>query len=152
MIRTDIVKGYTDFTLTYADLTAAASSQEIQLLFNPPASPISIVTPQPFQLYAGSVMLGVRIIASTAFRGGSLSAMTVSVGASGDSTRFAAAFDIYQAVGPTVLQETAEFKSGSSLAIPVTVTFSATGDNVRAVTAGLVDIFLYYIPVPTTWV
>lgn len=152
MTRTDIAPGYTRFSVSYQDLSAASTTQHIQLLFNPPNGPVSIVTPQPFQLYIGSVMIGVRIIPVVSFGGGSLSAMTLGVGTTGDDNRFSgSAFDVFQAPGPTVLQETTEFKSGSTGAVPVTVTFTSTSDNVNAATAGQVDVYLYYIGVPTSW-
>ena len=121
------------FTITHSDLTASASTQSITL----------------FTLGAGSKILGVNIKHSTAFSGGSLTSMTVSVGSSAaGNDGFATAFDIFQTVGATVLQETAEFKSATSVSQSVTATFTGS-HNVDTATAGSVDIDVLVMDVTT---
>lgn len=76
------------FVLTYSDLTAAATTQTIDLMSLP----------------QGCIVKTVRIKHTVAFAGGSLSSMTVSVGSSaGSATTFKAAFDCFQAVAATSL-------------------------------------------------
>ncbi len=98
---------------------------------------------------AGKV-LGVQQHLVTPFSGGTLSAVTCSVGKSGGSTTFlAAAFDVFQAAGDTVVQETALFKSGQNSAWPVNVTFTPTGDVLGNATAGQVDIYIVLLSTTT---
>jgi hypothetical protein len=159
MYRTDIglsLSGYLSyckFTIGIADLPYAATSQTIALPWNTLASnPINFAIPQ------GGVMLGVRVHATTAFAGPSVTAMTVSVGVNGGSnTFFTNAFDIFQAVSNTTLQETSMFKSGlqanpggtANVNQQVSVTFTATGANLALLTAGSVDIYFCFLNVST---
>jgi hypothetical protein len=121
------------FTVTHADLTASATTQNVTL----------------FTLPKGSVVCGVRIKHSTAFAGGTLSAMTVSVGTSGDTTAYAGAFDVFQTVADTTFQVTDQFNAASYAAHSIVAAFTATGDNVVNATAGVVDIDIYYLNVTT---
>ena len=77
---------------------------------------------------------------SAAFTGGTLSAMTVSVGDSSSTTFYTSAFDIFQAIGDTAFQDTDMYKSSTNAARNVLARFTATGDNVVNATAGSVDI------------
>lgn len=149
MIRNDVGLGlngglaYVKFTLTYSDLSTAGLSQSINLQQNPiPGGAVAITPAVNFQIPQGGVLLGVRIHHTTAFSGGAITAMTVSVGKSGSNAFFASAFDVFQAVGDTTLQETSLFKAGGINAVPVTATFTSIGANVNAATAGSVDIYL----------
>ena len=116
---------YRRFTIGFAD-TITVSTTHTQTLFT---------------LGARDKILGVEIKASTAFSGGSLTSVTVSVGVSGSVTTFASAFDIFQTVGDTVLQETDQFKSGSRAALSVIATFVGS-HNMSTATAGAVEIGL----------
>lgn len=143
MFRTDLTTSlagntsYVKWTIGYQDLSAAATTQTINLPWNAQA-----VNPQNFTIPQGGKMLGVMVHHTVAFAGPSITAMTVSVGVSGTATFFTAAFDVFQAVANTTLQETAMFKSGSLVAVPVTVTFTSTGANISVLTAGSVDIYM----------
>lgn len=155
MVRNDIATGFggaiqlTKFTLDQTDLTAAATTQNINLLENPiPGGPVSITPNVNFQIPQGGVILGVRIKHEVAFTATSLTAMTVSVGKSGNNTFFASAFDVFQAVADTTIQESSMFKSGQLTAVPVTVTFTSTGANLNAATmAGRVSIYICWLNV-----
>jgi hypothetical protein len=130
------------FTIGYQDLLAiaATSSGQLPLVYNQGAL--------AFNIPAGGLMLGVRIHHTVSFAGGGpLTAMTVAVGNAGTANFFAPAFDIFQAAANNTLQETALFKAGTVAAVPVTVTFTATGGNLSQLTAGSVDIWLYWLNV-----
>lgn len=81
---------------------------------------------------------------SASFTGGTLSAMTVSVGTASAPTTYTAAFDIFQATGDTVFQDTDMLSSATMAAAGHTVIaqFNSTGDNVVNATAGSVDIWV----------
>jgi hypothetical protein len=112
------------------DLTAAAATQTVPL----------------FTMSAGSLILGVRIHHTTAFAGTAWTAATVSVGSTVvGNAGFASAFDIFQAVSSTAVQETSQFKSGTVVAQPVNAYFTITGGNVSVITAGSVDIDVLYL-------
>jgi hypothetical protein len=122
------------FTITYADLTDADTSQTINL----------------FTLPKGGIILGVRIKHSTAFSGGTVATCTVSVGsAAGTATDFASAYDIFSAAGDTAFQVTSEFKAVTYVADTVTATVTTTVGNVTDTTAGSVDIDVCFLNVTT---
>jgi len=76
------VPRWVKYTKTFADLTAASLTNEIEL----------------FQLPAGGVIHAVKIKSTTPFTGGSISAYTVEVGINGNTDKYAAAFDVWPAV------------------------------------------------------
>lgn len=123
------------FTFTYLDLQATSGSGAKALAM--------------FTLAAGAIIMGVRVKHSVAFAGGSLSAMTVSVGKTGSLTFFTSTQDIFQAVADTTVQETALFKHGQQTALAVVANFAPTGDNCSAATAGTVDIDVAMLVVST---
>lgn len=141
------------FTVTFADLQAIPTGSGAQsiILTAFPGSIQPVVSPiaGPGIIPPAGVLLGVRVKASTAFSGGALSAMTVSVGKSGSNTFFTSAFDIFAAVSDTNLQETALFKHGQASALQVQVTFTPTSDVVQNATAGSVDVDLLMLNVTT---
>lgn len=125
---------FTRYTVNYADLTAAALVQTL-LLFN---------------LSKGGKILGINIKHNTAFAGTGQTAMSVSVGSSVvGATGFASAFNIFQAVADTTMQETNEFKSGGYAAQDVNAYFTAVGGNLNVGTAGSVDIDVYCLDLDT---
>ncbi len=114
----------TTFTIPETDLTAAAATEDETL----------------FELQSGHKVSGVFVKHSAAFTGGTLSAMTVSIGDSSSTTFYTSAFDIFQAVGDMAFQDTDMYKSSSNAERNVLARFTATGDNVVNATAGSVDI------------
>jgi len=123
---------YRKFSLTYADLTTAGTTQTIAL----------------FTLPANAKILGVYQKHSVAFAGGSLSSMTVSVGSAIGATQFTATFDVFQAVADTTVQETAMFKSGTAAA-QVVNSYWTGSHNVNTATAGALDICVLFLNVST---
>lgn len=124
---------YREFTIPYTDLTAAATTQNVTLMTLPKFGKV----------------LGVTIKHSTAFAGtGPWTSCTVSVGSSGDPTAHAGAFDIFQAVGDTVFQDSDQYKSLSNAAYSIIAKFTAS-HNVSTATAGQVDIRILYMDVTT---
>jgi hypothetical protein len=136
---------YVGFTVTYVDLQGTSGSGAKLINLSDGDNNAKL-----FLLGAGSKILGVEAKHSVAFAGGSLSAMTVSLGISGSATRYTAAFDCFQAVSDTALQETALFKSVGRAAQQLALTFTPTGDNCSAATAGAVEIRILIADVTTT--
>jgi len=89
----------------------------------------------------GTFIQYIRIKHSVAFSGGSISAMTVSVGKStGVVDFFVKTFDIYQTVYDGALSETFAPAMGGLAAVTLTATLTPTGDTCANVTAGVVNI------------
>lgn len=114
------------YSVSHADLTAAATTEDVTL----------------FELPARGVITGLTIKHSEAFSGGSLSAMDVSVGDVSDALAYSGAspFDVFQAVSNTAFLDSAVFKSTTFAARDLFVRFTSTGSNVDAATAGNVDV------------
>jgi hypothetical protein len=115
------------FTVAESAFTAAATSESITL----------------FTLGAGEVIHAVKIKHSTAFSGGTLTAFTVEVGISGDTTKYASAFDVFQAVADTTFQlSDGLFSENHGSTTTVQITARSTGDDVADATAGSVDVWV----------
>lgn len=131
---------YREFTFSQADLTDTDTSQAINLMTLPAGH---------------SFILGVLIKHDTAFSGGTVSGLTVSVGSSvAGATGYAAAYEICSvAAADTTFQMTTQFKRGTMAAETVQATFTATGGNLDTLTAGSVKIGVLYgsISSPTSW-
>lgn len=114
------------FSITEANFTAAATSEHIEL----------------FSLPAGGIIHAVKIKHSTAFSGGGAASVTLSVGIATDTTKYASAFDVFQATGNTTFQLSDSFNSenhGAATSIRV----EAVSDvNVGNLTAGAADIWV----------
>ncbi len=114
-------------TVDESAFTAAATSEDIEL----------------FVLPAGGVIHAVKIKHSTAFSGGSVASFTVSVGITGNLTKYATAFDVFQATSGTAFQLSTVVGSenhGATTSIRIEAT--STGDDVVAATAGSVDVWV----------
>lgn len=116
------------FTLRFSDLTAAATQQDFHL----------------FELGTDEILEKVRIKHPESFRGGALTAYTVSVGVPGDLTKYGSAFDVFQEVLPRNLQLTnvlggVEENQRASIRVQAT----ATGGNLSLATQGTVEIAIY---------
>ena len=101
-----------------------------------------------FNLPARGKLTGVTIKHTTAFSGGTLSAMTVSVGDSSSDTFYTATEDIFQAVGDTVFLDTDMHSSSTFAARDVFGHFIATGDTMDNVSAGSVDLIACWVVLP----
>jgi hypothetical protein len=123
----DTVGRWTKYTVGFAALAAAALTNSITL----------------FNLQAGGVIQGVKIKHSTAFSGGAISAYTVEVGVAGDTARYAAPFDVFQAVSPTTYETTGGLGGESHTgATAILITATSVGANLNAAAAGSVDIWV----------
>lgn len=112
--------------LTFASFTAAAASQQIPV----------------FNLEPHGIIQGVKIRHTTAFAGGAISAFTVSVGDLGTVDLFASAYNVYQATGSRVYQLSSNFYAEDNTSPTcLYVNAIATGDNVNAASAGVVNIW-----------
>lgn len=112
-------------TKTYSDLSAASTTNDVEL----------------FSLPAAGIVHMVRIKHSTAFAGGSISAYTVSVGITGNLAKYASAFDVFQAVADTTLQlSDGPFTEDAGSATSVRLAATSTSDNLDQATAGSVDV------------
>lgn len=129
-LDTDVtVPKWRKFTVAATAFTAAAATEDIELLSLP----------------AGGIIQGVKIKHSTAFSGGTLSALTLSVGIVGVLDKYASAFDVFQAVADTTFQVSNSFGSedhGSATSIRLAA--SATGDTLDNVGTGSVDVWVLY--------
>lgn len=115
------------FTVTHTQLQAAATSNNILL----------------FTLPAGGVLGGVKTKHSVAFAGGSIASYTISVGLVGNLQKYSPAFDVFQAVGNTLMQMSNVLASENQAAtVAIQIAAVATGANLSASTAGSVDIWL----------
>lgn len=115
-------------TVGHADLTDADGSQDINI---------------GAALPANSRIVGVDIHTLTAFSGGSVSALVVDIGSSGDvdalvdgADLFSAAVDGGPATRPAGIRPNKTFAAGGQL----TARFLATGDTLANLTAGAVTI------------
>ncbi len=121
------------YTVAAAALTTAANTED-EVLFNLPAR---------------SKILSISVKASTAFAGGALSAMTVSIGDSSGVAFYTLAFDIFAAVSDTNFQDTDMYKSSTFAARDVLARFTSTGDTMDNVTAGDVEITVQWVTLPS---
>lgn len=115
----------TKYTIGYADIAAAATTDTETILALPQNTVIEMLV----------------IKASEAFAGGSISALTMDIGDATDADELAASFDLVAAVSAT------NFQIISAPYVQFTTTniiasFTATGDNLDQLTAGSVDIWI----------
>lgn len=121
------VPTWTKYTVPYSAFSVAANTNAITL----------------FTLPAGGFILGVKIKHSTAFSGGGLTAYTISVGITGNDTKFASPFDVFQAVSGTAFQATQNFDSEDhDNPTTINIVATSTGDTLDNVTAGSVDVWV----------
>jgi len=115
------------YTVSYADIAAAATSDTETLL----------------SLSSKTLIEYVVIKHSTAFVGGSVSALTVDVGDSGDADALISAFDVMATVAESASETVSVIYIGAfASATDIIATFTATGDDLDQLTAGSVDIWV----------
>lgn len=119
---------WTKYTKTYSDLSAAANTNSITLLTLP----------------IKGVIHGIAIKHSAAFTGGAIASYAVAVGISGDTTKFATWFNVFQAPGNQVGQASNVGVGIENFGATTTVLLSATsvGGLLNAATAGSVDVWV----------
>jgi hypothetical protein len=89
----------------------------------------------------GHFMERVAAVSRTAIAGGSVSALTVSLGDSGSATRFGAAFDIFNKAAGTWIAPT-DTKTLLAGTFILKLAFTSTSANLNALTAGEIDILI----------
>jgi len=97
-----------------------------------------------FLLPAGGVIHAVKIKQSTEFTGGGITAYTLSVGIAGDLTKYAAAFDIFQAAGDTVFEvsDTVDGETHDAAGTSIRLAATSVTANLDQATAGEVDVWI----------
>ena len=126
-------QGWQKVTVGFASLTNAGLTQTINLL----------------STSSRTKVCGVAVKHTAAFTGGTVSAMTVSVGdAAGSATTYTATFNIFQAPGNTVFQDTVEMLSATYAASTIQAFFTATGGNLNTLAAGSVDFDICTVVLP----
>jgi hypothetical protein len=122
----------TKYTVPYTSVQTAATTNSVTL----------------FTLPAQGKITGLTIKHSTAFAGTSITAVTASVGKSGSAAVYSAAFNVLQAVSSTAMQDDGGHFSADFASHAVTATFTSTGANLSALTAGSVDIWACTVTLP----
>ena len=111
-------------TKTYAQLAAAALTNDIEV----------------YSLPAGCRIESVTIDPTVAFTGGAIAAYTLSVGITGNLTKFAAAFSVFTTGSQ---QDSNNFSVESwTAATSIRLAAISVGANLNAATAGSVDIYI----------
>jgi hypothetical protein len=114
-------------TVPYTSFTSAATTQTITL----------------YTLAAGGVIQTAKVKQSTAFSGGSVSDVNVSIGYGGTNTAITPTWDVFSAVTATNYQLVASLFGASQTATnSITITANSTGGNLSTLTAGSVDVWL----------
>lgn len=120
------ILSWTKYTTGFAALSTAGLTNDIEL----------------FSLPAKTMIHSVVIKQSTAFSGGLIATYTVSVGINGNLVKYAAAFNVFQAVGATTfgtnfLPAIENFTSATSIRIAAI----STVGNLNAAVAGSVEVW-----------
>lgn len=121
--------GWYKYTFTYADVVAlgAVTSGNLNLHL----------------LLAGWNIETIRIKHSTAFTGGSISALTASVGIASEVDRYSMLFNLMQPVAhDTIYLNAADYTESQSNNTQIVLNFQATGDNLDQLTAGEVTVWI----------
>ena len=140
MITTNIVNSFgagtqaTRFRVDYTDCQAAALTKNVSL----------------FTLKAFGIILSVIVKHTTVFAG-TAGTIKVSVGTSGVATQFTAASAdlVATAVADTAFQKTDDPDQASMVDTAVVLNVVSSSGNLSGLTAGSVDVYVYYIQ-PTT--
>lgn len=123
------------FTIPYTELTGVADTTATVPLFTLPA---------------GAHVVSARQKHSQAFAGTSITDMSCVVGKAGTTNWLLTDLDIDAAVADTTLvQVNGHPTTSGHAAVAIIATIGSTGANLSALTAGSVDIWIYYI-YPTT--
>ena len=137
---------YVKFTVLYSDLAAftTAGAHALTLLANPGGNAIN---PANFQVPQGGTPMFSRINVTTAFTGGSISAITVSAGSSGTSNAIQAASSCFTTGCFDKHGMNSELNANT--AFTVVLNFTPTGDVLSNLTAGQLDFYMAYLNVST---
>lgn len=123
----DAVPAWFKFFVEHSDFTAAATTQDIELVNVP----------------AGTVVEAVLVRHTQSFGGGGITAYTLSVGVTGDLTRYIGATNVFAAPGQVLaLVAAANQLTSSTAATSVRVAAVSTTANLNAATAGIAEIYV----------
>jgi hypothetical protein len=123
----------TKYTKAFSDMSDASLEKQIAL----------------FTLPSKTIILGVTIKHSTAFSGTGITGMTVSVGTSGDKTRYSIGFNVFQAVAAATIGLFHCFHAESfGGATTVYLNCKSVGANLDQLAAGSVDIWVLTATMP----
>jgi hypothetical protein len=129
----DGVPRWIKVTKTYADFAAAALTKDIEILSLPP----------------NGVIHSVAYRHSAAFAGGSISALTISIGVPSGNTKYGAARNVLAAPNAlNTLGGGGVEDNGASASIRAYAI--ATGDNLNTATAGSLDVWICYAVLPAS--
>lgn len=118
---------WTKYTVAYTDLNSTPGT----------SSSTAFAT-----LPAAGIIHAVKVKHSQAFAGGANTSATMSVGISGDDSRFSKPFDVFQSVGNTAMQHSLQL-SGENHGAPTTVYATlSVGSDVATLSQGSCDIWL----------
>jgi hypothetical protein len=118
---------WTKYTVDESAFTLAATSEDIEL----------------FSLPANTFIHRVHIKHSASFTGGAINSFTISVGIAGSLTKYANAFDVFQAPADATFQDSSVFGLESHVsATSIRVEASSGVGDVADATAGSVDIWV----------
>lgn len=120
----------TKVTKTYADFSAAALTNDIEI----------------YSLLPGERIIANTMYASADFKGGAIASYTISLGITGNFTKYAAAFNAFAGVG--TFQDTSNFFIESWTAnTSVRAQATSTGANLNTANSGSIDFYIETIQV-----
>lgn len=127
-IAPDAIPAWFRVRINYSDFTAAATTEDIEL----------------FELPTACVVHAVMMVPQQSFGGGSISAYTLSVGITGNLTKYAAAYDVLAATpGDTEFQlSTTQGVENIGDSTSLRVAATSTSDDLDQATTGSIDIYL----------
>lgn len=124
---TDAATLLSKYTIDYTDIAAAATSDTETFLSLPEKTMIEYIV----------------VKHSTAFSGGSISALTVDIGDASDADELLSAFDVFQTVAEAANEVVSCVYIGAfASSTNIIATFTATGDNLDQLTQGSLDIWV----------
>lgn len=127
------------YTINFSNATIAAATTTAAVSL--PALP------------AGATIVGVKIAVLVKPAATSLSGLTVSVGDSTSATLYASAYETFVTVSNTTVSTTGTaFKISGKTAVTPLVTFTPTGANLSALTAGQWQVSVTYVIPPASFV
>jgi len=114
-------------TKTFTDLSFAGLTNDIEV----------------YSLAAGGVIHNVKVKHSASFTGGTIATYDVSIGITGNFTKYSALFDVFQAPGNTVQQfSTNAGTEDHGAATSIRIQATSSGDDLDQATTGSVDVWL----------
>jgi len=122
------IPAWTKYTVAYSALATAGLTNDIEL----------------FSLPAGGIIHGIKVKHSVLFSGPSITDYKISIGITGNLTKYTPAFDVDTAVTATNYQLSSTLQGESHTATTsVRISAVSTGANLSAANQGLVDVWVY---------